>query len=69
MKVKVKDPVNIARANIAYWSRKDVGDPARVAEARRTFELLKLERHITEVVEDSPLTAEQRARFVLLLIA
>lgn len=69
MKIAVKDPLNIARAQHAYWSRKDIGDPVKAAEARRTFELIKLERHIKEVVEDFPLTPEQRATFVLFLVS
>ena len=68
--MRVHDPVNSARAKIAYWSRHDVGDPARIPAARRELAFAKLERHITEVVtENAPLTAEERAKFIALLLA
>ena len=68
--VPPRDPVNSARAKIAYWSRHDVGDPARIPAARRELAFAKLERHIREVLRDAaPLTPEERSKFVTLLLS
>jgi hypothetical protein len=42
----LSDPVNSARARLAYLSRRDVGDPAQIPAARRAFEIAKLKRAI-----------------------
>lgn len=60
------DPVNSARARIAYHSRKDVGDPAQLPAARRAFALAKLARTIQQSAE---LAGEERERLLAALPA
>jgi hypothetical protein len=62
----VSDPVNAARARIAYHSRRDVGDPAKIPAARREFAIAKLQRTVEQIAE---LTDEERARLLAALPA
>jgi hypothetical protein len=62
----LSDPVNSARARLAYFSRRDVGDPTRVPAARRAFEIEKLKRAIRQCEE---LTADEREQAVSALPA
>lgn len=63
--MKTADPVNSARARIAYHSRKDVGDPTKIPAARREFALAKLERTIHETLEETgPLSADEIERLL-----
>lgn len=63
------DPVRVASARLAYYSRQDGrGDPAKVSVARRDMAAAKLERHIQEVVDAAPpLTQQQREHLASLL--
>lgn len=62
----MSDPVNSARARIAYHSRKDVGNPELIPAARREFALAKLARTIEQTAE---LATEERARLLAALPA
>lgn len=64
------DPVNSARARIAYYSRRDVGDPTKLPAAYREFALVKLERAIGECREvTGALTGEEQTRIFTMLLA
>lgn len=63
---RTPDPVNSARARIAYHSRRDVGDPTKLPAARREFALVKLERCIDETLQvTGPLTPKECGRLIV----
>jgi hypothetical protein len=66
---KTKDPIGVAQGHIAYYSRRDVGDPAKVTEARREIAALKLAKYIQNVLATAPpLSQETRDKLAMLLI-
>ena len=67
--MRIPDPVNAARARVAYYCRADRRDPVKEAAARREFALVKLERDILETLEfTGPLTTAERTRLIAQLL-
>lgn len=57
-----------ARGRIAYYSRADVGDPTKVAQARCDLRAAEIEQAVREALTATPpITPDQRASITALL--